>query len=54
MLVAVVVSLCLLHDVLGVVLFLASHTLHTVYLIFFARRCERPISCTVRREEGEN
>lgn len=35
--VAVAVSLCLLHDALGVALFLASHPLHTVYLLFFAR-----------------
>ncbi|EES08434.1 hypothetical protein BDA96_05G122300 [Sorghum bicolor] len=35
--VAVAVSLCLLHDALSVALFLASHPLHTVYLLFFAR-----------------
>ncbi|CAD6253907.1 unnamed protein product [Miscanthus lutarioriparius] len=35
--VVVSVCLCLLHDALGVALFLASHPLHTVYLLFFAR-----------------
>ncbi|KAF8649492.1 hypothetical protein HU200_064301 [Digitaria exilis] len=35
--VASAVSLCLLHDLVGVALFLASHPLHAVYLLIFAR-----------------
>lgn len=35
--VAVAVFLCLLHDLLGVSVFLASHPLHAVYLLIFAR-----------------
>ncbi|OEL18572.1 hypothetical protein BAE44_0020409 [Dichanthelium oligosanthes] len=35
--VAVAVSLCLLHDLLGAALFLATHPLHAVYLLIFAR-----------------
>ncbi|KAJ1275415.1 hypothetical protein BS78_05G133900 [Paspalum vaginatum] len=35
--VAVAVSLCLLHDLLGVAVFLASHPLHAVYVFIFAR-----------------
>ncbi|CAN6371860.1 unnamed protein product [Urochloa humidicola] len=31
------VSLCLLHDLVGAALFLASHPLHAVYLLIFAR-----------------
>ncbi|CAO2148805.1 unnamed protein product [Urochloa humidicola] len=35
--VASAVSLCLLHDLVGAALFLASHPLHAVYLLIFAR-----------------
>ncbi|CAN6362916.1 unnamed protein product [Urochloa humidicola] len=34
---AATVSLCLLHDMVGAALFLASHPLHAVYLFIFAR-----------------